>query len=111
MSAGWAGSDRRQRLPVNWDALKAEGRRRNPAQVCHWCGEPGGDEFDHKVRGDDHSQENLDWIHGPRYVQARAAEGVAVPNCHGEKTALEAAAARAARPKRNRPPEVHPALR
>lgn len=72
------------------------------------CGQPGGDELDHKQRGDDHRQENLDWIHGWRYVQAMAAQGISVRNCHGEKSSAEG---NAARPRLNRPAEEHPALR
>jgi len=100
----WEGSTRRDRLPANWPALRAEALRRNPRKVCHWCGLPGGDELDHKVPGDDHRQDNLDWIHGHRSVAA----GVSVRNCHGEKSGAEGAAAR---PREKRPPEIHPALR
>jgi 5-methylcytosine-specific restriction enzyme A len=95
----WAGSDRRARLPANWDELRAEGERRNPQHICHWCGLPGGDEFDHVRRGDDHRQENLDWIHGPRAV----ARDVVSRNCHAEKTAAEKTPLR-------RPAEPHPGL-
>lgn len=104
MSGGWEGSTRRERLPDNWDELRAEGHRRNPKHICHWCGLPGGEEFDHKQRGDDHSQDNLDWIHGWRSVRKR----VSTRNCHGEKTSAEA---NAARPREKLPPRVHPALR
>lgn len=103
MSGQWEGSTRRGRLPPNWDELRAEGHRLNPRHVCHWCGLPGGDEFDHKQAGDDHSQANLDWIHGWRSVRA----GVSARNCHGEKSSAEGAAAR---PRLNRPPERHPAF-
>lgn len=98
------GSTRRERLPANWDELRAEGLLSNPTQICHWCGKPGGTDFDHKVPGDDHRQENLDWIHSWRDVKA----GRSTRNCHGEKTGAEGAAAR---PTLNRPEEVHPAFR
>jgi hypothetical protein len=100
----WRGSTRRQRLPANWDELKARALERNPAKVCHWCGRPGGGDLDHIVAGDDHRLENLDWIHGRRQFEA----GVSERNCHGEKSGAEGAAAR---PRLHRPAEVHPALR
>lgn len=103
----WEGSDRRDRLPIDWKERRREGRRRNPRQICHWCGLPGGTDFDHIIRGDDHSQENLDWIHSRRDVEA----GRSKRNCHGEKTGAEGAAARAQRRRQHRPEEVHPALR
>jgi len=99
------GSTRWQRLPSNWDELREEGKRRNPQQVCHWCGRPGGTDFDHK-NGDwtDNRQDNLDWIHSWRDVKA----GRSRRNCHGEKTGAEGAAARVPL---CRPEDVHPALR
>jgi hypothetical protein len=104
-SDAWSGSTRSSRLPADWERVKKpEARRRNPRQVCHWCGLPGGDELDHIVPGDDHRQENLDWIHGRRaYLAGRSAR-----NCHGEKTAAEG---NAARPRRNRPEPPHAAFR
>lgn len=101
--APWQGSTRRERLPDNWDELRAEAHRRNPKHICHWCGRPDGEELDHKQRGDDHRQDNLDWIHGRRSVEA----GVSQRNCHGEKTGAEGAAAR---PRLHRPREKHPGL-
>lgn len=100
----WQGSNRASRLPANWPALRTEADRRNPRRICHWCGLPGGDELDHKIPGDDHRQENLDWIHGHRAV----ARGVSTRNCHGEKSSAEGAAAR---PSERRPAEAHPALK
>src|SRR5215218_9363283 len=55
----YGGSTRRDRLPDNWAELRAEAKRLNPTQICHVCGLPGGTTLDHKVRGDDHRQENL----------------------------------------------------
>lgn len=110
----WEGSTRRERLPANWDELRAEALRLNPAQVCHWCGRPGGSDLDHKQRGDHQCQQpgahspqcicNLDWIHSRRDVL----EGRSVRNCHGRKTGAEGAAARQPL---NRPEPTHPALR
>lgn len=100
----WEGSTRRDRLPDNWDELHEEAHLRNPEHICHWCGLPGGEDLDHKKRGDDHRIENLDWIHGRRSYQS----GASKRNCHGEKTGAEGAAARV---RLHRPPEGHPALR
>lgn len=100
----WEGSTRKGRLPVDWPALRAAALRRNPGRVCHWCGLPGGHDLDHKQAGDDHSLDNLDWIHGRNDVLA----GRSLRNCHGEKSGAEGAAAR---PRLYRPDDPHPALR
>ncbi len=100
----WEGSTRRERLPADWPQRRAEAHRRNPLHICHWCRDPGGSELDHKVRGDDHRQENLDWIHNRSDFLA----GRSRQNCHGQKTGAEGAAARQTI---NRPDDVHPALR
>lgn len=101
----WEGSTRRERLPANWGELRAAKDEENPEHVCHWCGDPGGSELDHKQRGDDHRLANLDWIHNRADFEA----GRSRKNCHGEKTGAEGAAALAAR--RRRPEEPHAALR
>jgi 5-methylcytosine-specific restriction protein A len=97
MPGNWAGSNRRSRLPANWDALRAEAHRLNPQHICHVCGRPGGDQLDHIIRGDDHRQSNLDWIHQntPPYT------------CHRRKSSAEGNAAKK-RVSINRPPERHP---
>lgn len=110
----WEGSTRRDRLPDNWEELRAEAHRLNPEHVCHWCTLPGGSDLDHKQRGDhtcqrpgEHGSDcqcNLDWIHS----RADYAAGRAKANCHGQKTGREGAAARV---RLNRPEEIHPALR
>lgn len=106
MSGGWAGSDRKARLPVDWAALRAEGRRRNPQRLCHVCKLPGGEDFDH-INGDwqDNRPENLDWIHGRLSVL----RGVSEVNCHGKKSSAEGVAARA-RLSNRRPKPKHPGL-
>ena len=93
----WEGSTRRSRLPANWRTeIRPEAHRRNPTHICHICGDPGGDFLDHKVPGDDHSLDNLDWAH----------DGVP-PYCHRRKSGREGAAARVGL---RRPGETHPAL-
>lgn len=94
--------------------LRQRAHNQNPEHVCHRCGLPGGSDLDHIRRGDDVCQDpgghlpgcicNLGWIHNRRdYDLGRARQ-----NCHGQKTGAEGAAAR---PRLNRPVEVHPALR
>lgn len=101
----WQGSTRKQRLPDDWETrCKPQALERNPKRICHWCGVEGGDELDHIIPGDDHRQENLDWIHGWRAVRA----GVSRRNCHGEKSSAEGNRAKV---RERRPPETHPALR
>lgn len=104
----WEGSTRKQRLPANWETeLRPEAHRRNPEHVCHWCGMPGGSDLDHKKAGDDHSQDNLDWIHSRGDMLA----GRSQKNCHGEKSGREGAAALAAKLRaQRRRPEPHPAF-
>lgn len=93
----WEGSTRRRRLPADWDSVKKpEAHRLNPEHICHICGAPGGDYLDHKQRGDDHRQENLDWAH----------DAVA-PHCHRFKSSAEG---HEARERLKRPPDPHPAL-
>lgn len=95
----WRNSDWKSDRPANWNDLRAEADRRNPARICHQCGVPGGEALDH-INGDrtDNRQENLDWIHDWRSVRA----GVVPRNCHAFKT-------RAQRPSVHRH-EKHPAL-
>jgi hypothetical protein len=95
----WRNSRRRESLPANWPALRAEADRRNPLRVCHRCALPGGEALDH-INGDpdDHRQENLDWIHDWRSVR----DGRSAVNCHAGKTAAQRLTA-------NRS-EQHPAL-
>ncbi len=100
----WRNSNRRSRLPAEWPKLRAQALKRNPQQICHRCGLPGGSDLDHLVAGDDHRLENLEWIHGRRDYEA----GRSPRNCHGEKSSAEGAAAR---PRLHRAPEVHPAFR
>lgn len=92
----WEGSDRRERLPDDWEWRRAETFRVH-GDTCHVCKESGADEVDHVERGDDHRLENLRPIHSWRTPQ----------RCHVFKTAREAAAAKA---RLRRPPEKHPGL-
>ncbi|WP_439377841.1 HNH endonuclease [Amycolatopsis lexingtonensis] len=95
----WRGSDRRERLPDDWDALRAEALKRDK----HRCriGGPGctrrATEVDHLVPGDDHSLGNLRAV---------------CSTCHGQKSSAEGVAARARlRALRLRPQGRHPGSR
>lgn len=96
MSAGWAGSDRRDRLPRWWPVTVRRIIARDPVCCCEGCpkclvpsiarsrGWPGhcgraSQEVDHIERGDDHKDTNL--------------RGICRP-CHGRKSSLEGLAAR-----------------
>lgn len=60
----WSTSDRRERLPADWDKIRAAILRRDGYQCTHRddygkrCIEAGTD-VDHIRRGDDHRSENL----------------------------------------------------
>lgn len=65
----WSSSDRRERLPDNWELLRqatkhrAKGRCEAEAHVPTCNGT--GTEADHVVQGDDHSMSNLQWLSRP----------------------------------------------
>lgn len=94
----WASSTRRQRLPKDWPKRVAEAKRRArgkcQAQEHHPDCAGMGQECDHRVPGDDHSQSNLQWLSAA---------------CHKDKTTRENAEANRRRARmRRRPPEQHP---
>ena len=85
MSGKWAGSNRKHRLPANWETLRKQVHRRDNSR-CQVrlsdgarCGEIAID-VDHIRRGDDHRLENLrcicDWHHNKK----SAAEGAQAYN-------------------------------
>ncbi|MEU9400643.1 HNH endonuclease signature motif containing protein [Streptomyces sp. NPDC048242] len=86
----WATSNRRKRLPANWEKLRQRVIRRAGGRcqaalldTGQRCDYPGTD-VDHIVRGDDHALTNLQLL------------------CrwhHKEKTQAESAAARALKPR------------
>lgn len=103
LSGGWAGSDRRGRLPDDWPQRVATVKARADGQ-CEWklkgrnggrfrCPNPGTD-CDHINRGDDHSYVNLQWL---------------CERHHKIKTSEEGNTAKAAiKAQGTRPPERHP---
>jgi 5-methylcytosine-specific restriction protein A len=98
MSGGWAGSDRRERLPADWTARRVRVLRRDGYRcqardsLGHRCGMPAN-QVDHIDPGDDHSLENLQAL--CRWHHAR-------------KSSAEGNAAHRRRPSTRRPPEPHP---
>jgi 5-methylcytosine-specific restriction protein A len=92
----WATSPRKSRLPANWPQLRRYVLARD-GRICYVCRQPGADQVDHLVAGDDHREENLRAIH-------------AWP-CHARKSSSEGGTAAASvRPKTQRPAERHPGL-
>lgn len=84
MSGGWAGSDRRARLPDDWEDRRAAVKARAGGR-CEYiifprrggyfrCGAEGAD-ADHIDRGDDHSLGNLRWICPPHHRHKSSSEG------------------------------------
>lgn len=105
----WRGSTRSSRLPKNWRTEIRPAAFARYGDICHICNQPGADEIDHLIPGDDHSLENLRPIHGWR-------TGL---RCHTRKSSAEGRRAAQAkgqtpkppiRPKRLRDPEPHPGL-
>jgi len=96
MAHNWNTSDRVKRLPGNWGTIRKQILARD--STCQICHIRPATVVDHIVpKADRHEPEDL--------------QGVCDP-CHRQKTAREAAAARAAspRPTRKRPDEGHPGL-
>lgn len=96
MSGGWAGSERRKRLPAGWTKIRARILERDP--ICKICDVRPSAFCDHIIaKADDHSETGLQGVCGP---------------CHDQKSAREGAAAAKAkgRPSRTRPAEQHPGL-
>jgi 5-methylcytosine-specific restriction endonuclease McrA len=96
MAHNWNTSPRKSRLPGDWVKRRKAVLERDP--ICKLCGVRPSTVADHiSPMTDDHRLEAL--------------QGVCEP-CHRQKTAREAAAARAAAPRvtRKRPSEAHPGL-
>lgn len=95
MSGGWKGSDRRSRLPSNWNSV-IRPRTLEQYPICVLCGVRPSVVADHiKAKTDDHTK--LQGVCGP---------------CHDQKSSREGNDAQRAnpRPRRKRPEEPHPGL-
>lgn len=96
MAHNWNTSPRVKRLPGNWGTIRKRILARD--STCMICHVRPSTVVDHiEPMTDDHRDEAL--------------QGCCDP-CHRQKTAREAAAARAAKPQptRKRPPEDHPGI-
>ena len=93
----WSTSDRKERLPANWDAIRARVKARAKGRceaAQHVAGCPRtGSHCDHINHGDDHSLTNLQWLSKP---------------CHDAKTRVEAAEAHGITRAGRLPTEDHP---
>lgn len=94
----WSTSDRKERLPPNWQEIRkavkarAKGKCQAPTHAAKCRG--WGSDADHIIAGDDHSMDNLWWLSGP---------------CHMAKTNRETAARnRERKTARYKPSEQHP---
>lgn len=98
-TGGWAGSTRKERLPVDWAQLRKLVFARD-GKICYLCGGDGADRVDHKVPGDNHDPVNLAPVHDR-----------APPHCHRKKSSAEGhAAQRRKRALGKMPIEAHPGL-
>jgi 5-methylcytosine-specific restriction enzyme A len=96
----WLTSDRASRLPPNWESQivpRILGRDNRRCQL-RWPGcQVEATEVDHKIRGDNHDDKNLQAV---------------CERCHARKSAREGnEAKRRLKELRLRPPERHPGLR
>lgn len=99
MTSRWKNSDRKQRLPVDWQRRRKEVLRRDSNRCqLRWLGcEVEAKEVDHIVAGDNHDLENLQAV---------------CSSCHGKKSSSEGfRALQRLRKKRFRQVEKHPGLR
>lgn len=81
--SGWAGSDRRGRLPADWPKRREQVKKRAGGRCEKFlpsgkrCPRRGTD-CDHKIAGDNHALTNLQWLceeHHKQKTRAEAAEG------------------------------------
>ncbi len=97
----WDTSDRKSRLPDDWNTRRMRVLRRDGYRcqardsLGYLCGQPAN-QCDHIVAGDNHELDNLQAL--CRWHHAR-------------KSSQEGNAAHPRRPSQRRPPEKHPALR
>lgn len=79
MTGNWDSSNRRQRLPANWPAIRSKVLKRDLYR-CQWsehgliCGQPAN-QVDHVINGDDHRMINLRSLCEPHHALKSSAEG------------------------------------
>jgi 5-methylcytosine-specific restriction protein A len=103
VNGGWKGSTRKSRLPPDWPQIRLRIGTRDNWQ-CQWrmpngfiCG-AHANQIDHKVPGDDHSDENLQCLCEEHHKVKSSSEGGAA-----KYAAIKAAKARVARPQEEHP--------
>lgn len=80
MPGQWQGSDRRDRLPSNWDTEIRPAILKRDSYRCRWiehnqrCTARATD-VDHINRGDDHRPQNLRALCAPHHARKSSAEG------------------------------------
>ena len=76
---GWKNSNRKYELPRDWHRI----RRRIEARANGICEHPGcarrGNQCDHIRPGNDHSDDNLQWLCEPHHRAKSSAEGGRAP--------------------------------
>lgn len=82
--SNWSNSDRRSRLPADWDKRRRRVLKRDQ-HLCQWrlsddatdiCGQHATD-VDHIRPGDNHADDNLRSLCGPHHRQKSSSEGAA----------------------------------
>ncbi|TCC19953.1 HNH endonuclease [Kribbella sindirgiensis] len=88
---GWNGSNRRDRLPANWNKIRERILRRDNYECqqenpygAKECPEPATD-VDHIIPGDDHSDVNLQSLCDWHHKQKSGAEGAAAARARRQK--------------------------
>lgn len=78
----WEGSTRRKRLPPGWDKTRLRILERDP--ICSICHDNLSTVCDHKMPGDDHSEENLQGICSDCDRRKSSREGVEAKKRQGQ---------------------------
>jgi 5-methylcytosine-specific restriction protein A len=80
VNGGWKGSTRKSRLPPNWPQIRLRIGERDRWR-CQWrlpsgfiCGKHAN-QIDHKIPGDDHSDENLQCLCEEHHTLKSSSEG------------------------------------
>lgn len=90
--ADWRGSDRRSRLPADWEKRRKRVLRRDGYRCTAYlsdgsrCAEPGN-EVDHVRPGDDHDDSNLRTLCAWHHARKSAQEGAAAAAAKRRKAA------------------------
>lgn len=86
----WTNSTRRDRLPPDWESIRRRILRRD-GRMCQWVLTDGtmcldsATEVDHKQRGDDHRDANLQALCPMHHARKSAGEGGEAKASHMQK--------------------------